>query len=59
MLGPLVFLASVGCGTIDFKSVLAAAADAGVSHYFVEEDAPADPLNAIRSSYEHLARLEF
>jgi sugar phosphate isomerase/epimerase len=52
-------ITSVGRGTIDFKSVLAAAADAKVSHYFVEEDAPADPLVAIRSSYAYLARLEF
>jgi sugar phosphate isomerase/epimerase len=52
-------ITGVGRGTIDFKAVLAAAADAKVSHYFVEEDAPADPLDAIRSSYAHLARLEF
>jgi sugar phosphate isomerase/epimerase len=52
-------ITSVGRGTIDFKAVLAAAADAKVSHYFVEEDAPANPLDAIRSSYAHLARLEF
>jgi len=52
-------IATVGRGTIDFKAVLAAAADAKISHYFVEEDAPADPLEAIRSSYLHLARLEF
>jgi sugar phosphate isomerase/epimerase len=52
-------ITSVGRGTIDFRAVLAAAADAKVSHYFVEEDAPADPLDAIRSSYAHLARLEF
>jgi sugar phosphate isomerase/epimerase len=52
-------ITSVGRGTIGFKAVLAAAADAKVSHYFVEEDAPADPLDAIRSSYAHLARLEF
>lgn len=52
-------ITSVGRGTIDFTAVLAAAADAKVSHYFVEEDAPADPLAAIRSSYAHLARLDF
>jgi len=52
-------ITSVGRGIIDFKAVLAAAADAGVKHYFVEEDAPADPLAAIRTSYRHLERLEF
>jgi sugar phosphate isomerase/epimerase len=52
-------ITTVGRGTIDFKAVLAAAVDAKVAHCFVEEDAPADPLAAIRSSYAHLARLEF
>ncbi|HEY8166616.1 MAG TPA: sugar phosphate isomerase/epimerase [Gemmatimonadaceae bacterium] len=52
-------ITSVGRGIIDFKAVLAAAADAKVSNYFVEEDAPADPFEAIRSSYAYLARLEF
>lgn len=56
---PARAITSVGRGTIDFRSVLAAAADAKVSDCFVEEDAPADPLAAIRSSYAHLARLEF
>lgn len=50
---------SVGRGIIDFKAVLAAAADAKVANVFVEQDAPPDPLEAIRSSYAHLANLEF
>lgn len=52
-------ITSVGRGIIDFKTVLAAAADAGVSHYFVEEDAPVNSLEAIRTSYQYLERLEF
>jgi sugar phosphate isomerase/epimerase len=52
-------ITSVGRGTINFREVLAAAADAKVRDYFVEQDAPADPLEAIRSSYAHLAQLEF
>lgn len=52
-------ITTVGRGTIDFRAVLTAAVDAKVSHVFVEEDAPADPLDAIRSSYAYLARLEF
>ena len=56
---PARAITSVGRGIIDFKSVLAAAADAKVSHYFVEEDAPSDSMAAIRSSYSYLARLEF
>lgn len=52
-------ITSVGKGTIDFPAVLAAAADAKIAHCFVEEDAPADPLEAISFSYAHLARLDF
>jgi sugar phosphate isomerase/epimerase len=52
-------ITSVGRGIIDFRAVLTAAADARVAHYFVEEDAPANSLAAIRSSYQHLERLEF
>lgn len=52
-------ITSVGRGTVDFRAVLAAAADAKVRDYFVEQDAPADPLEAIRASYAHLAKLEF
>ncbi|MGI8842098.1 MAG: sugar phosphate isomerase/epimerase family protein [Gemmatimonadaceae bacterium] len=50
---------SVGNGTIDFRAVLAAAANVNVRDYFVEQDAPADPIKAIGSSYAHLAQLEF
>jgi sugar phosphate isomerase/epimerase len=56
---PVRGITSVGKGVIDFKAVLAAAADARVSNYFVEEDAPRDPMAAIRFSYEYLARLDF
>ena len=52
-------ITSVGRGIIDFKAVLAAAAEAKVAHYFVEEDAPANPLEAIRASYQYLKRLQF
>src|SRR5688572_7147932 len=52
-------ITTVGRGTIDFKAVLAAAADAKVSDCFVEEDAPAVPMDAARSSFAYLAQLEF
>jgi sugar phosphate isomerase/epimerase len=52
-------ITTVGKGIIDFKAILAAAADTGVSNYYVEEDAPHDPMAAIRSSYDYLARLDF
>ena len=52
-------ITSVGNGKIDFARILAAAADVKVANYYVEEDAPRDPLAAIRASYDHLARLDF
>ena len=56
---PAKGITTVGKGIIDFAPILAAAADARVSNYFVEEDSPADPMAAIRSSYEYLKRLDF
>lgn len=47
-----------GAGTLNFKSVLAAAKKAGVRHFFVEQDqTPGDPLASIRQSYEYLRKL--
>ena len=56
---PAQGITTVGKGTLDFAAILAAAADAKVANYFVEEDAPAEPMAAVRSSYEYLSRLEF
>ena len=45
----------VGNGSIDFASVVAACADAGVEYYFVEQDqTTGDPLASLRQSYDHL-----
>ena len=52
-------ITSLGRGIIDFPAVLAAASDAKVANYFVEEDSPRDPMAAIRSSYAYLSSLEF
>ena len=50
----------VGNGVIDIAKVLAAAAEAGVEHYFVEQDqTPGDPLDSLRQSYDYLAKLDF
>ena len=46
----------VGAGTIDWRSVLAAAT--GVQHAFVEHDAPSDPLASARASLTYLAKLK-
>jgi sugar phosphate isomerase/epimerase len=49
--------ADVGAGDIPFGDIFAHAGKAGLRHYFVEHDDPADPLGSIRSSYTHLRQL--
>lgn len=50
----------VGRGVIDFKTVFAAAARAGVRHYFVEQDeTPASPFDSVQTSLNYLKRLRF
>src|SRR6267378_4123091 len=52
-------MADVGAGTIDFKRIFAQRDQAGIRHFFVEHDQPADALASIRASCEYLKRLEF
>ena len=48
----------VGFGTLDWKAILAAARDARVDHYLLEQDAtPGDPLDSIRASVGYLRGL--
>lgn len=48
----------VGAGQIDWRKVLKAAASAGVSHYYVEQDfTPGDPVESLQKSYEYLRKL--
>jgi sugar phosphate isomerase/epimerase len=48
----------VGSGGLDFPAILKAAASAGVSHLFVEQDqTPGDPIASLKKSYEYLAKL--
>jgi sugar phosphate isomerase/epimerase len=48
----------VGGGVLDFNSILAAAVQAGVQHYFVEQDHPDDdPMTSLRKSYGYLTTL--
>lgn len=50
----------VGRGTIDFKEIFAASKQAGIKHYFVEQDeTPASPFDSIKASIDYLKRLEF
>ncbi len=50
-------MVDVGRGTIDFARVVARAEQAGVTHWFVEHDVPADPMRTARVSYENLRAL--
>ena len=53
-------LAAVGTGDIDFRRIFAAAATAGLRHFFVENDAApntASSLDDIATSYQNLARI--
>lgn len=53
-------ITTVGRGSIDFARVLRAATDAGVRHFFTEEDNPRpSALAAARAAYEHLRQLDF
>jgi sugar phosphate isomerase/epimerase len=48
----------VGSGGLDFPAILKAAASAGVSHLFVEQDqTPGDPIASLKKSYEYLSKL--
>ena len=52
-------MVDVGAGTIDWKRIFARSAQAGIKHYFVEHDQPADPIASITASCAYLKRLEF
>lgn len=52
-------MADVGAGRIDFRKILHHRAEAGLRHFYVEHDHPADPPASIRASYQFLRSLEF
>jgi sugar phosphate isomerase/epimerase len=52
-------MADVGSGTLDWKGIFAQHAKAGIRHYFVEHDEPADPMASIRASFDYLKALRF
>ena len=47
-------MVDVGQGIIDFPAIFASSEEAGIRHYFVEHDEPADSLASVRRSYEWL-----
>jgi len=57
---PKRYFTEVGRGRVDFKEIFAASKQAGIKHYFVEQDeTPASPFDSIRASIDYLKRLEF
>lgn len=50
----------LGNGNVDFKRILAKSKQAGVKHYFVEQDrSTMSPLESLKISMEYLKKLEF
>jgi sugar phosphate isomerase/epimerase len=57
---PRRFFTEVGKGTIDFKRILEQSREAGVKHYFVEQDEiSGSPFESIKTSYEYLRKMRF
>jgi sugar phosphate isomerase/epimerase len=52
-------MVDVGSGVIDFKTIFANSDKAGIQHYFVEHDQPADPIATITNSARYLHALTF
>ena len=52
-------MVDVGQGKIDFRAIFAESDKAGIKHYIVEHDQPADPIASIRNSYKYLSALRF
>jgi len=50
-------MVDVGAGKIDWLGILKHAKQAGIKHYFVEHDEPADPLAFARTSFRYLSSL--
>jgi sugar phosphate isomerase/epimerase len=49
----------VGAGTYPWPTILDAATRAGVEHYFIEHDSPADPMAFASSGYTFLSHMDF
>src|ERR1041385_2714402 len=57
---PNKFFADVGKGTIDFPRIFRRAGQAGIRHYFYEQDeTPGSPFESAKASYQYLRALRF
>src|SRR5258706_459889 len=52
-------MADVGQGSIDWKRLFAHSGNAGIKHYFVENDDPKSAFDDIKISYDYLHNLQF
>lgn len=52
-------MVDVGQGKIDFRQIFAQSEKAGIEHYFVEHDQPANPIATITNSYNYLHNLTY
>ena len=52
-------LADVGQGAIDWKKIFSHSKEAGIKHYFVENDEPKSAFDDIKISYDYLDKLQF
>lgn len=48
-------MVDVGAGEIDWAGLFALSGTAGLTHFFVEHDQPADPLASVEASYRYLS----
>lgn len=54
------FFADVGTGTIDFARIFRKAKQAGIRHYYYEQDdTPGDPFSSAETSYRYLRGMSF
>jgi hypothetical protein len=52
-------MVDVGAGQLPFGKYFAQSKQAGIQHYFVEHDSPADPIASIAASYKYLSALKY
>lgn len=57
---PKKYFTEAGRGVVDFKKYFAKAGQAGIRHYFIEQDeTPAEPIKSIEISLKYLKELRF
>ena len=54
---PDYVMSDVGAGAMDWHAIFALRQRAGIKHYYVEHDEPADPWASITASYRYLSNL--